>query len=56
MSTWFSLGNRRERDHLEDEGVDERTILRWIFRNWDRGGGSWTELIWLRIRTDGGLL
>ena len=28
----FCLGNMRERDHLEDPGVDGRIILRWIFR------------------------
>ena len=28
-------GNLRERDHLEDSGVDGRIILRWIFRKWD---------------------
>ena len=27
--------NLRERDHLEDRGVDGRVILRWIFRKWD---------------------
>jgi hypothetical protein len=27
-------GNARERDHLEDPGVDGRMILRWIFRKW----------------------
>ena len=25
----------RERDYLEDSGVDARIILRWIFRKWD---------------------
>jgi hypothetical protein len=24
-----------ERGHLEDQGVDGRIILRWIFRKWD---------------------
>jgi len=28
----FWLGNLRERDHLGDQGVDGRIILRWIFR------------------------
>ena len=28
-------GNLRERDHLQDPGVDGRIILRWIFRKWD---------------------
>jgi hypothetical protein len=47
-------GNLRERDHLEDRGVDGRIILRWIFRKWDVGvrvGSSW-----LRIGTGGGHL
>jgi len=25
-------GNLRERDHLEDPGLDGRIILRWVFR------------------------
>jgi hypothetical protein len=37
----------RERGPLEDQGVDCRIILRWIFRTWDRE--TWTGLIWLRI-------
>ena len=28
----FWWGNLRERDHLGDPGVDERMILRWVFR------------------------
>jgi len=31
------FGNRRERDHLKDPGVDARIILRWVFRKWDVG-------------------
>jgi len=31
------VGNLKERDHLEDSGVDGRIILRWIFRKWDVG-------------------
>jgi len=50
----FGGGNLRERDHLEESGVNGRTILRWIFRKWD--WGPWTGLIWLRIRTGGGHL
>jgi len=34
----FWWGNVRKRDHLEDPGLDG-TILRWIFRKFDRGGG-----------------
>jgi hypothetical protein len=30
-------GNLRERDHLEDPGIDWRIILRWIFRKWYGG-------------------
>jgi hypothetical protein len=27
-------GSRRERDHLEDPGIDGRIIIRWFFRKW----------------------
>ena len=31
------VGKPKGRDHLEDPGVDGRTILRWIFMKWDVG-------------------
>ena len=40
MYTGFLWGNLREIDHLEDPGLDGRTILRLIFRNWDVRGGQ----------------
>jgi hypothetical protein len=39
---------------LGDACIDERIILRWIFRKWDVG--AWTGSSWLRIgRGDGHL-
>jgi len=42
------------RDHLQDPGVVERIILRWIFRKWYKH--LWTGFSWLRIGTGGGQL
>jgi hypothetical protein len=39
-------------DHRGDLGVDEKMILRWMFRKWDVG--VWTGLSWLRIETVAG--
>ena len=47
-------GNLRERDYLEDPGVDGRKILRWTFRKWNVG--VWTGSSWLGIGTGGGHL
>jgi hypothetical protein len=52
--TGFWWVNLKNRDHLGDTGVDERIILRWIFRKWDVG--VWTGSSWLRIGTGGGHL
>jgi hypothetical protein len=49
--TGFWWGNLRERDHLEDPGIDGSVKLKWVFRKW-----VWTGSIWLRIGTGGGLL
>jgi len=37
VHTGFWWGNLRERVHLEDSGLDGRTLLRWFFRKWDGG-------------------
>jgi hypothetical protein len=51
MYTGFRWGNMKERDHLEDVGIDGRIILRRIFMKWDVG--LWTGLIWVRTGTGG---
>jgi len=52
IGPWW--GNRRERDHWGDLGLDGLIILGWISRRWDVG--MWTGLGWPRIGTGGGRL
>ena len=47
MHAGFWWGDLVERDYLEDVGIDGITILKWIFRKWDRE--TWTGLLWLRV-------
>jgi len=52
IGSWW--GNRRERHHWGDLGVDGWIILGWISRRWDVG--IWTGLGWPRVGTGGGRL
>jgi len=47
------MGRPEGIDHLENLGVDGRTLLKWIFMKWDK---AWTGLNCLRIGTGGGML
>ena len=40
----FWCGNLRDRDLLEDPGVNGRMILKWIFRKWDGEDMDWIDL------------
>jgi hypothetical protein len=46
MRTKFWSENLKGRDHLEDLGVDDTTILKWILEK--SGGKMWIGFIWLQ--------
>jgi len=48
--TVLGWGSLWERDHLDDPGIDGKTILQRIFKKWD--GMGWMD----GIGIDGGLL
>jgi len=43
VHTGFWWGYLREKDYLEDLGLDGRIILKWVFKKWD--WDVWTGLI-----------
>jgi len=50
----FWWKNLKERDYLDDLGVDKWIIIKCIFNK--RNGGTWTALVLLGVGTGGGLL
>ena len=44
MHAGFWCGNLREKKDLEDLGVDEGIILKWIFKKWNEGM-DWLALV-----------
>ena len=52
MYTRIWWGTLREKDHLEDPGLDGTIVLRRIFRQWDVR--AWAGSIWLRIGAGAG--
>jgi len=53
IGSWSWWGNRRERDHRGDLGIDG-WVIGWNSRRWDLG--LWTGLGWPRIGRGGGRL
>jgi hypothetical protein len=43
VHTGFWWGNLTKGDRFKDPGVQERIILKWIFKKWD-GGMEWSDL------------
>jgi len=55
VHTGFWWGNLRERDHLGDQGVDGKIVVKWIFRKWN-GGRQVLDRAGSGMGTDGGHL
>jgi hypothetical protein len=51
----FWWGNLRERDHLNDLGINGRIILKWTLMLRRMGEGHGLVFVWLKRGTAGGL-
>jgi hypothetical protein len=54
MHIVYCWESQKERDDYEDQDFGGWIILKWILER--QVGVVWTELVWLRIGTSGGLL
>jgi hypothetical protein len=54
VHTGIWWGDLKDRDHLENLGVDVRVILRLTTKQWN--GEAWIGLMWMRIGTGSELL
>ena len=48
VDVYFVLGKTERKDRLEELGVDEMIMLKYICKKWN-GEREWTGLIWRRI-------
>jgi hypothetical protein len=56
MCREFWQESPKEKDHLEDHGIDGKMGSKWTSGRLAGGGGGWSGFTWLRIGTVGGLL
>jgi hypothetical protein len=54
MLTKFQSENLKERDLLQDQGINRRRVLNQIIKK--KGGRGWTKLISVKAQTSGRLL
>jgi hypothetical protein len=45
----FWWENLRKGNHLEEQGIEGRTMLKWTFEKWNVR--AWTGSVWLRTGT-----
>ena len=51
MYTGFWWEDLMETDHLKDQDIEGKIILKWMFKKWD--GEKWSGSSWVRTETGG---